>query len=136
MPVQALACKECGTEYELEARYVCDRCFGPLEVRYDHGSLDADSVKRRIQAGPQNLWRYADFLPFAQPPKYALPAGCTPLVRAPRLAEALGEPRRLHERRAPRRQRVPRRLRERQEVGVAPEVLGTGLDLAPRAGGI
>src|SRR3954464_2242053 len=90
MPVQALACKECGTEYELEARFVCDSCFGPLEVRYDHGSLDAGSVKRRIQAGPQNLWRYADFLPFHQPPKYALPAGCTPLVRAPRLAEALG----------------------------------------------
>jgi threonine synthase len=86
MPVQALACKECGTEYELEARYVCDQCFGPLEVRYDLGSLDAESVKRRIQAGPQNLWRYSDFLPFAQTPKYALPAGCTPLVRAPRLA--------------------------------------------------
>src|SRR4051795_3907204 len=90
MPVQALACKECGTEYELEARYVCDSCFGPLEVRYDHGSLDAGSVKRRIQAGPQNLWRYSDFLPFDQQPKYPLPAGCTPLVRAPRLAEALG----------------------------------------------
>src|SRR5215208_3157991 len=90
MPVQALACKECGTEYELEARFVCERCFGPLEVRYDHGSLDAGSVKRRIQAGPPNLWRYSDFLPFAQTPKYALPAGCTPLVRAPRLAEALG----------------------------------------------
>src|SRR3954447_17070562 len=90
MPVQALACKECGTEYELEARFVCDRCFGPLEVRYDHGSLDAGSVKRRIQAGPQNLWRYSDFLPFEQPPRYPLPAGGTPLVRAPRLAEALG----------------------------------------------
>src|SRR3954468_18319756 len=90
MPVQALACKECGTEYELEARFVCDRCFGPLEVRYDHGSLDAGSVKRRIQAGAQNLWRYSDFLPFEQPPRYPLPAGGTPLVRAPRLAEALG----------------------------------------------
>jgi threonine synthase len=90
MPVQALACKECGTEYELEARFVCEHCFGPLEVRYDHASLDAGSVKRRIQAGPQNLWRYSDFLPFHQPPRYALPAGCTPLVRAPRLAEALG----------------------------------------------
>src|SRR5215208_909130 len=90
MPVQALACKECGSEYELEARYVCDACFGPLEVRYDHTSLDAEPVKRRIQAGPPNLWRYSDFLPFAQTPKYALPAGCTPLVRAPRLAEALG----------------------------------------------
>jgi threonine synthase len=90
MPVEALACKECGTEYELEARYVCERCFGPLEVRYDLESLDAESAKRRIQAGPQSLWRYSDFLPFATPPKYPLPAGCTPLVRAPRLAEALG----------------------------------------------
>ncbi len=90
MAVRALACKECGTEYELEARYVCERCFGPLEVRYDLTTLDAASVKRRIQAGPQNLWRYADFLPFEKPPRYALPAGCTPLVRAPRLAERLG----------------------------------------------
>jgi threonine synthase len=90
MAVQALACKECGTEYELEARYVCERCFGPLEVRYDLASLDPESVKRRVQAGPQNLWRYADFLPFARAPRYALPAGCTPLVRAPRLAERLG----------------------------------------------
>lgn len=90
MAVQALACKECGTEYELEARYVCERCFGPLEVRYELDSLDAGSVKRRIQAGPQNLWRYADFLPFEQAPRYALPAGSTPLVRAPRLAKRLG----------------------------------------------
>ena len=90
MAIQALACKECGTEYELEARYVCERCFGPLEVRYDLTTLDAESVKRRIQAGPQNLWRYADFLPFEKPPRYALPAGCTPLIRAPRLAERLG----------------------------------------------
>jgi threonine synthase len=90
MAVQALACKECGTEYELEARYVCERCFGPLEVRYELASLDAEGVKRRIQAGPQNLWRYADFLPFTRPPRSALPTGCTPLVRAPRLAERLG----------------------------------------------
>jgi threonine synthase len=90
MPVQALHCKECGTEYELEARYVCDQCFGPLEVSYDLGSLDAAEVKRRIQAGPQNIWRYADFLPFEQAPRTELPTGCTPLVRADRLAERLG----------------------------------------------
>jgi threonine synthase len=90
MPVQALACKECGSEYGLEARYVCERCFGPLEVRYELGRLDAEGVKRRIQAGPQNLWRYADFLPFERAPRSALPTGCTPLVKAPRLAERLG----------------------------------------------
>jgi len=90
MPVEALQCKECGASYELEARYVCDNCFGPLEVAYDFSGIDPDSARRRIQAGPQNLWRYADFLPFEQAPRTALPAGCTPLVKADRLAERLG----------------------------------------------
>jgi threonine synthase len=90
MPVQALHCKECGSEYELVARYVCDHCFGPLEVSYDYSGLDAAEAKRRIQAGPQNLWRYADFLPFERAPRTELPTGCTPLVRADRLAERLG----------------------------------------------
>jgi threonine synthase len=90
MPVEALKCKECGARYDLEARYVCDSCFGPLEVSYDLSGLDPETAKRRIQAGPQNLWRYADFLPFERAPRSALPAGSTPLVRADRLAERLG----------------------------------------------
>ena len=90
MPVEALKCKECGESYALEARYVCETCFGPLEVAYDFSGIEPESARRRIQAGPQNLWRYADFLPFEQAPRTALPAGCTPLVRADRLAERLG----------------------------------------------
>ena len=31
----ALRCKECGRTGELTAAYVCDFCFGPLEVVYD-----------------------------------------------------------------------------------------------------
>ena len=58
MAVTALRCKECGTEYPLEALYVCEQCFGPLEVAYDHSGLDAESVKRRIQAGSSGIWRY------------------------------------------------------------------------------
>jgi threonine synthase len=90
MPAQALQCKECHAEYPLEARYVCDVCFGPLEVAYDFSGLDPAGTRRRIQAGPQDLWRYADFLPFEQSPRTALAAGITPLVRADRLAERLG----------------------------------------------
>ncbi|HEX8066664.1 MAG TPA: threonine synthase [Thermoleophilaceae bacterium] len=90
MPVEALKCKECGERYPLEALFVCDRCFGPLEVAYDHSRLDAGEAKRRIQAGPPSIWRYADFLPFERPPRTALAAGVTPLVRADRLAEHLG----------------------------------------------
>jgi threonine synthase len=78
----------------LEARYVCSRCFGPLEVKYDHEAVaDVGEVRRRIQGGPQNIWRYHDFLPLEGPQpqtRTGLPAGCTPLIRADRLAERLG----------------------------------------------
>jgi len=90
MSVEALKCKECGTRYPLDARYACEACWGPLEVAYDFSSLDRESARRRIQAGPNSLWRYADFLPFESPPRTALPAGMTPLVRAYRLADRLG----------------------------------------------
>jgi threonine synthase len=90
VPAQALQCKECHAEYPLEARYVCDNCFGPLEVSYDFSGLDADGLRRRIQAGPLDIWRYSDFLPFEQRPHTPLAAGMTPLIRADRLAEKLG----------------------------------------------
>jgi threonine synthase len=90
MSVENLKCKECGTAYGLEARYVCENCFGPLEVVYDHSKLDAAEAKRRIQAGSQGIWRYADFLPFAGRPGDPLEPGLTPLLRADRLAERLG----------------------------------------------
>ena len=91
MPPESLRCKECKTTYALDARYVCERCFGPLEVAYQtRTDQDPAELKRRIQAGPHSLWRYGDFLPVQSPPKGALPAGWTPLLRADRLAEAIG----------------------------------------------
>jgi threonine synthase len=91
MPPESLRCKECQTTYPLDARYVCERCFGPLEVAYAaRADVDADALRRRIQAGPHSLWRYGDFLPVSTAPRLALPAGWTPLLRADRLAEHLG----------------------------------------------
>jgi threonine synthase len=90
MSVESLRCKECGTTYELDASYVCENCFGPLEVAYDYSDLDAVEVKRRIQAGSQGIWRYSDFLPFAGRAADPLEPGLTPLLRADRLAERLG----------------------------------------------
>jgi len=90
MPPESLRCKECRTEYPLDARYVCERCFGPLEVAYaERADADPAGLRRRIQAGPHSIWRYADFLPVSGR-GYALPAGWTPLIRADRLAEQLG----------------------------------------------
>jgi len=90
MSVESLKCKECGTKYELDASYVCEHCFGPLEVAYDFGGLDAAEVKRRIQAGSQGIWRYRDFLPFKGRASDPLEPGLTPLLKADRLAERLG----------------------------------------------
>ncbi len=90
MALEALQCKECRERYPLEARYVCDVCFGPLEVAYDFESLDPVSTRRKIQAGPLSIWRYADFLPFESRPHTPLDAGMTPLVRSDRLAARLG----------------------------------------------
>jgi threonine synthase len=90
MSLEGLKCKECGTAYGLDALYVCENCFGPLEVAYDHSAFDAREAKRRIQAGSQGIWRYADFLPFEGRPGDPLEPGLTPLLRADRLAERLG----------------------------------------------
>jgi threonine synthase len=76
--------------FELGAHYFCDSCFGPLEVTYDHSALDPEEAKRRIQAGSQGIWRYADFLPFEGRPGDPLEPGLTPLLRADRLADRLG----------------------------------------------
>jgi threonine synthase len=91
--LESLRCRECGAEYGLDARYACEQCFGPLEVGYDLAGLDAAETKRRIQAGSRGIWRYADFLPFAEHPpagRSPLEPGLTPLIRADRLAERLG----------------------------------------------
>ena len=90
MSIESLKCKECGATYDLTSHFACQNCFGPLEVSYDFSALDAAEAKRRIQAGSQGIWRYADFLPFVGRPGDPLEPGLTPLLRADRLAERLG----------------------------------------------
>ena len=91
MPPKSLVCKECHEVYPLEALYACSNCFGPLEVKYESFERrDPEELRRRIQAGPLSLWRYADFLPVAAPPSGSLPAGMSPLIKADRLAKQLG----------------------------------------------
>ncbi len=90
MAVESLKCKECEAEYPLDARFVCEQCFGPLEVSYDFSDLDPAEARRKIQAGSRGIWRYSDFLPFDGRPGDPLEPGLTPLIRAGRLAERLG----------------------------------------------
>jgi threonine synthase len=88
--VQGLRCRECGREYEVAPVYTCEWCFGPLEVTYDYEAIAGAVSRERIAAGPASIWRYADLLPVDRGHAVDLGAGFTPLVRADRLAAALG----------------------------------------------
>ena len=90
MPATALRCTNCETELELEAVGSCPRCFAPLVPVYDRDELVRTVTRESIAAGPSSIWRYAPLLPVAPPPEQLLAPGLTPLVRAPRLAEAVG----------------------------------------------
>ena len=38
-PTNGLRCRECGRLSGSEALYVCEWCFGPLEVVYDYDAV-------------------------------------------------------------------------------------------------
>ena len=88
--VKSLFCRECKREYPAEAIYVCDFCFGPLEVRYDYAKITGVISRERIEKGPFSIWRYRDLLPVETNKIVDISAGCTPLIRADNLARELG----------------------------------------------
>jgi len=88
--LKGLKCRECDATYALEAKHVCEYCFGPLEVEYDYDVIKQTISREKILAGPRSIWRYADLLPVAGTEYVTLEAGYTPLVKADRLAKALG----------------------------------------------
>src|SRR5262249_17963002 len=90
MPVDALRCRVCGSEYPALANGVCSRCFGPLEPVFDWDDLARRGSRASIEAGPASLWRYSQLLPAEAPEGLDSSPGLTPLVPAPRLASALG----------------------------------------------
>src|SRR5829696_7849755 len=90
-PADSLRCRNCGARFPLGPVHACLDCFGPLEVGYDPDLL-ARVTRDDIAAGPRSIWRYAGLLPVGQDPatRVTLNPGCTPLVRADRLAAELG----------------------------------------------
>jgi len=90
-----LRCRGCGSVYQAALQYACPGCLGPLDAVYDAARLRARLDRATIEAGPRSIWRYAELLP-ARPGAGDPAPGWTPLVAAPRLAEALGIPGELH----------------------------------------
>jgi threonine synthase len=97
-PAAALSCRECGRRAPLGPVFACEACFGPLEIAYDLPAGDSEGLRKRIEAGPNNIWRYAPLLPVPADVagKPNLNPGLTKLVKADNLARELGVGGSLH----------------------------------------
>jgi len=85
-----LRCRECGKRYDNAPLSICDECFSPLEVYCDLEAASNTFTREAIAKGPSSMWRYQALLPVPDDYIPTTPAGWTPLLRAPRLAERIG----------------------------------------------
>jgi len=82
-----LQCRECKKEYDSTFKYICDECFGPLDVHYHFPSITKDVFASR----EQTYWRYFELLPIIDKSNIvSINAGMTPLVRAEKLGKKIG----------------------------------------------
>ena len=87
--VAGLTCHLCGKTYPAEALWVCADCLGPLEVSYDYDAVRSVMTRSLVESRARSLWRYQELLPVHEP-RTGFHSGFTPLVRATRLARAIG----------------------------------------------
>ncbi|MCE0484155.1 MAG: threonine synthase [Methylacidiphilales bacterium] len=85
-----LKCRECGRQYPKKAVHVCEFDFGPLEADYNYEQIRHSISRQVIESREHNMWRYRELLPIDGDPTIGLKTGFTPLVKADRLAKALG----------------------------------------------
>jgi threonine synthase len=82
-----LRCRECKKEYDPTFKYICDECFGPLDVHYNFPSITKDTFTNR----EQTYWRYFELLPIIDKSNIvSINAGMTPLVKAEKLGKKIG----------------------------------------------
>ncbi|TMD45355.1 MAG: threonine synthase, partial [Chloroflexi bacterium] len=55
--MKRLRCRECGRLRDFEPAYVCEQCFGPLEVAYDFEEVRERVSRESIARGPNTIWR-------------------------------------------------------------------------------
>ena len=82
-----LQCRECSKIYNTAFKYICDDCFGPLDVKYNFPSITKQTFLNR----EQTYWRYFELLPIENKSNIvSINAGMTPLIKASALGEKLG----------------------------------------------
>ncbi|NDB33596.1 MAG: threonine synthase, partial [Nitrososphaeria archaeon] len=82
-----LQCRECKKDYDSTFRYICEECFGPLDVKYEFSNISKNTFSGR----EHTYWRYLELLPIQNKANIvSINAGMTPLVKAEKLGEKLG----------------------------------------------
>jgi threonine synthase len=88
--IDGLQCRECGRKYGVSSIYVCEFCFGPLEVMYRYEEIKERLTVEEMMRRPKTMWRYKELLPLDHEPTVGLEVGFTPLIKADRLAKVMG----------------------------------------------
>ena len=86
--IQSLICRECKKEYKPQFRYICEDCFGPLDVNY----LYPDNIKRELfeSRKEKTYWRYFELLPIRDKNNIvSINSGFTPLQKSTNLSTEL-----------------------------------------------
>ena len=82
-----LQCRECGAIYEPEFRYICNDCFGPLDVKYNLTNISKNTFNDR----DTTYWKYFELLPIQNKSNIiSINGGMTPLIKAKNLGRRLG----------------------------------------------
>src|SRR5918994_2376034 len=86
--IQSLICRECKKEYKPQFRYICEECFGPLDVKYIYPT----NIKRELfeSRTEKTYWRYFELLPIKDKNNIvSINSGFTPLQKSTNLSKDL-----------------------------------------------
>ena len=87
-----LECSICGERHDADVvQYICRACGRALLARYDLARARRSFTRDALGGRVASLWRYAELLPVRDEAAVTtLGEGMTPLLRTPRLGEAIG----------------------------------------------
>lgn len=87
--ISALKCRECNKEYSPRFIYICEDCFGPLDVQY---KIDTTITRHTFEnRSDLTYWRYFEILPIEDKKNIvSLNGSITPLQKADNLGNNLG----------------------------------------------
>ncbi len=88
--IKALKCRECSREYSPQFLYICEDCFGPLDVIYENkNNISKHTFENRSDL---SYWRYFEVLPIENKKNIvSLNGSITPLQKADNLGKELGD---------------------------------------------